>query len=150
MIIKSYARAEEAISVVRSGDRIFIHGGAATPVALVKALQARYMELFNVELVSITNMGDINFHQPKFHGHFFFNSLFVSANTREVANSCDGDYVPVFLSQIPQLFRQNILPIDVALIQVSPPDQHGFCSLGTSVDVAKAAIETASIIIAQV
>ena len=138
------------MQLVKSGDRVFIHGSAATPVYLVKALQERYSELKEVELVSITNIGDIDFDNPLYRKSFFFNSLFVSANTRAVANSSDGDYVPIFLSQIPQLFRRNILPIDVAIIQVSPPDQHGFCSLGTSVDIARAAVDTAKKIIAQV
>lgn len=145
-----FVTASEAVGLVASGNRVFIHGGAATPVCLVKALQERYSELDEVELVSITNMGDIDFDKPEFSGHFFFNSLFVSANTRDIVNSHDGDYVPVFLSQIPQLFRENILPIDVALVQVSPPDSHGYCSLGTSVDVARAAADTAKTVIAQV
>ena len=145
-----YNSPEAAMKAVKSGDRVFIHGSAATPVCLVKALQQRHSELREVELVSITNLGDINFNDPAFRESFFFNSLFVSANTRAVANSGYGDYVPVFLSQIPQLFRKNILPIDVALIQVSPPDAHGYCSLGTSVDIALAAVETAKFIIAQV
>ena len=145
-----YISAEEAVKIVKSGDRIFIHGSAATPVHLVKTLQNRHDEIENIELVSITNLGDINFDKPEYRKSFFFNSLFVSANTRSIVNSDDGDYVPVFLSQIPQLFRKNILPIDVALIQVSPPDAHGYCSLGTSVDIAKAAVETARVIIAQV
>ena len=145
-----YRSVDEAIELVKSGDRVFIHGSAATPVCLVEALQRRYEELHDVELVSITNLGNIDFDKPAYRKSFFFNSLFVSANTRSVVNSNYGDYVPVFLSQIPQLFRQNILPIDVALIQVSPPDIHGYCSLGTSVDIAKAAVETAKIVIAQV
>jgi len=145
-----YSSAIEAVKIVKSGDRVFIHGSAATPVHLVKALQNRHDEIENIELVSITNLGDINFDRPEYRKSFFFNSLFVSANTRSIVNSDDGDYVPVFLSQIPQLFRKNILPIDVALIQVSPPDAHGYCSLGTSVDIAKAAVETARVIIAQV
>ena len=145
-----YSSSEAAMKAVKSGDRVFIHGSAATPVCLVKALQQRHSELREVELVSITNLGDINFNDPAFRESFFFNSLFVSANTRAVANSSYGDYVPVFLSQIPQLFRKNILPIDVALIQVSPPDSHGYCSLGTSVDIALAAVEMAKFIIAQV
>ncbi len=145
-----YMTAEQAVQLVKSGDRVFIHGSAATPVYLVKALQERYGELKEVELVSITNIGDIDFDNPLYRKSFFFNSLFVSANTRAVANSSDGDYVPIFLSQIPQLFRRNILPIDVAIVQVSPPDQHGFCSLGTSVDIARAAVDTAKKIIAQV
>ena len=145
-----YISAIEAVKIVKSGNRVFIHGSAATPVHLIKALQNRHDEIENIELVSITNLGDINFDKPEYRKSFFFNSLFVSANTRSVVNSDDGDYVPVFLSQIPQLFRKNILPIDVALIQVSPPDAHGYCSLGTSVDIAKAAVETARVIIAQV
>ncbi len=145
-----YSSAKDAVKIVKSGNRVFIHGGAATPAHLIKALQNRHDEIEDIELVSITNLGDINFDKPEYGKSFFFNSLFVSANTRSVANSNDGDYVPVFLSQIPQLFRKSILPIDVALIQVSPPDAHDYCSLGTSVDVAKAAVETAKTIIAQV
>lgn len=147
---KEFINESQAVEFIKSGNRVFIHGSAATPVCLVKAMQHRYRELENVELVSITNMGDLDFSRPEFSGSFFFNSLFVSANTRDVVNSNDGDYVPVFLSQIPQLFKKNILPIDVALVQVSPPDKHGYCSLGTSVDIAKAAVDTAKVIIAQV
>lgn len=138
----------EAVKQIKSGDRVFIHGSAATPVTLVQAMLDRYEELSDVELVGITNMGDIEFHKPEYSGRFFTNSLFVSNNTRKVVNTNDGDYVPIFLSQIPQLFRKDILPLDVALLQVSPPDMHGFCSLGTSVDVAKVAAETAKVIIA--
>ncbi|MES2265144.1 MAG: acetyl-CoA hydrolase/transferase C-terminal domain-containing protein [Bacteroidota bacterium] len=145
-----YISAAEALKIVKPGNRVFIHGSAATPVALVEALQERHNELNNVELVSITTLGDVNFDKPEHRKSFFFNSLFVSAATRKVVNSEDGDYVPIFLSQIPQLFRKNILPIDVALIQVSPPDSHGYCSLGTSVDIARAAVDTAKHVIAQV
>jgi acyl-CoA hydrolase len=100
--------------------RVFVHGSAATPVHLIQAMQDRHAELENVELVSITTLGDVDFDNPRHEKSFFVNSLFVSANTRSAANSDHGDYVPVFLSQIPQLFRTNILPIDVALIHVSP------------------------------
>lgn len=145
-----YISANEAVRVIVSGNRVFIHGSAATPVCLVKALQERYPELKGVELVSITTMGNVNFDHPEHRKSFFFNSLFVSAATRSVVNSTDGDYVPIFLSEIPQLFRKHILPIDVAIIQVSPPDDHGFCSLGTSVDVARSAVDVAKHVIAQV
>jgi len=145
-----YISAEQAVQVIKTGDRVFIQGSAATPVHLVLALQQRHKELNNVELVSITNMGHIDFDKPEYRKSFFFNSLFVSANTRAIANSSDGDYVPIFLSEIPLLFRRNILPINVALIHVSPPDLHGYCSLGTSVDVARAAVDTAKLVIAQV
>ena len=150
MSIPIYISADEAMLHVKSGNRVFIHGGAATPVPLVEALQLRHHALQNIELVSITTLGEVNFDNPTHQQSFFFNSLFVSNTTRNVVNSEHGDYVPIFLSQIPQLFRKNILPIDVALIQVSPPDLHGFCSLGTSVDIARAVVDTAKYIIAQV
>ena len=150
MIKEQYISAEQATQAIKTGDRVFIQGSAATPVHMVVALQQRHKELNNVELVSITNMGHIDFDRPEYRKSFFFNSLFVSANTRAVANSSDGDYVPIFLSEIPLLFRRNILPINVALIHVSPPDLHGYCSLGTSVDVARAAVDTAKLVIAQV
>ncbi|MEJ5995063.1 acetyl-CoA hydrolase/transferase C-terminal domain-containing protein [Pedobacter sp. Du54] len=150
MFTPKYISAEEAMLHVKSGNRVFIHGGAATPVPLVEALQMRHHTLTDIELVSITTLGDVNFDNPAQQQSFFFNSLFVSNTTRNVVNSENGDYVPIFLSQIPQLFRKNILPIDVALIQVSPPDLHGFCSLGTSVDIARAVVDTAKFIIAQV
>lgn len=146
----NYIPAEEALKIVKPGDRVYIHGGAATPVWLVEALQNRHHELYDVELVSITTLGKVNFDRPEHRKSFFVNSLFVSKATRSVANSDDGDYVPIFLSQIPLLFRREILPLDVALIQVSPPDAHGFCSLGTSVDIARAAVDTAKYVIAQV
>jgi acyl-CoA hydrolase len=146
----TYVAEDQALQAVKSGDRVFIHGGAATPTCLVTALQKRYRQLKNVELVSITTLGAVDFNKPEFKDSFFLNSLFVSAATRNMANSENGDYVPIFLSQIPQLFRRNILPIDVALIQVSPPDLHGYCSLGTSVDIARSAVEMAKHVIAQV
>nr|WP_237612929.1 acetyl-CoA hydrolase/transferase C-terminal domain-containing protein [Pedobacter glucosidilyticus] len=146
----NYISAAEAVKAIKSGDRVFLHGSAATPVHIIKALQHRYEELKNVELVSITTLGDVNFNDEKYRESFFFNSLFVSANSRSVANSQFGDYVPVFLSEIPILFNENYLPIDVAIIHVSVPDKHGYCSLGTSVDIARAAIENAKYVIAQV
>jgi len=142
--------AEEAVKIIQSGNRVFVHGSAATPMHILEAMQNRYAELNNVELVSITTFGNIHFNDPKYGNSFFINSLFVSENTRAVVNSDHGDYVPIFLSQIPQLFIRNILPLDVAIVQVSPPDSHGYCSLGTSVDIARAAVDTAKYIIAQV
>lgn len=146
----AYVSAEEAVKHVVSGNRVFLHGSAATPEHLIKALQQRYRELKDVELVSITTLGDLDFANPEYRKSFYFNSLFVSANAREIVNSEYGDYVPIFLSEIPLLFKKNTLPIDVALIQVSSPDKHGYCSLGTSVDIALAALENAGHVIAQV
>ncbi|MBO9633331.1 MAG: acetyl-CoA hydrolase/transferase family protein [Chitinophagaceae bacterium] len=145
-----YRTAAEAVQVIRSGQRVFVHGSAAIPLHLVRAMLKRYAELEDVELVSITTLGDLDLMREEYRDSFFVNSLFVSANMREVVNEGRGDYVPVFLGQIPQLFKKDILPIDVALIQVSPPDKHGFCTLGTSVDIARAAVDTAKYIIAQV
>ena len=145
-----YVTAEEAVRVVKSGDRVYIHGSAATPVYLLEVLQQRYRELREVELVSITTLGNVNFDLPEYRKSFYVNSLFVSAATRDVANSSGGDYVPIFLSQIPQLFKTENWPINVAIIQVSPPDKHGYCTLGTSVDIARAAVDVAHYIIAQV
>lgn len=146
----SYTTAAEAVKCVQSGNRVFIHGSAATPVHLLRALQNRHADLRDVELVSITTLGDVDFDNPLYRKSFFVNSLFVSAANRAVVNSDDGDYVPIFLSQIPQLFRTGILPPDVAIVSVSPPDAHGYCSLGTSVDIARAAVDVAKYVIAQV
>ena len=145
-----FKTAEEAVQVVKSGNRVFLQGSAATPVLLIEALQQRHEELRDVELVSITTMGELDFNNPTYRNSFYFNSLFVSANTRDVVNSERGEYVPIFLSQIPQLFTKNILPLDVAFIQVSSPDKHGYCSLGVSVDIARAAVDTARHIVALV
>ncbi len=150
MVPYTFIPADEALQIVKPGNRVFLHGSAATPVHLMQALLNRHEELEKVEIISITTLGDLQLDKPEYNKSFYFKSLFVSANTRSVVNSDHGDYVPVFLSQIPQLFRKNIMPIDVALIQVSPPDQHGFCSLGTSVDIARAAVEQARYVIAQV
>ncbi len=145
-----YVSAEEAVSVIKSNDRVFIHGSAATPVFLTNKLLDRYTELRQVELVSISTLGDIDFGNVKYKDSFYINSLFVSTNTRAAVNSIQGEYLPVFLSEIPRLFRENYLPLDAAIIHVSPPDAHGFCSLGTSVDIARAAVEVSKTIIAQV
>jgi acyl-CoA hydrolase len=144
-----FVSAEEAVKHVSSGNRVFIHGSAATPKVLLKALVDRKKELKNVELVSVSTVGfDLN--DESFEGHFFINSLFVSESVRKAVNSSRGDYIPVFLSEIPGLFHKNILPLDIAMLHVSVPDKHGYVSLGTSVDVARAAAQTAKIIIAQI
>jgi acyl-CoA hydrolase len=145
-----YISAEEALQAVKPGQRVFVHGGAATPHFLLKKLAERASELWNVEIVSISLQGDPVIADKKYKDSFRINSLFVSQNIREAVNEGRGDYVPIFLSEIPILFRRGILPIDVAIVQVSPPDKHGFCSLGTSVDIAGSAIKTAKHVIAQV
>ncbi len=146
----AYQSAEEAVKLVKSGNRVFIHGSAATPVNLVNTLLKRAGEIHDVELVAISTFGEIEWDNPAVHKSFYLNSLFVSANVRKWVNSQYGDYVPIFLSEIPRLFEDRILPLDVAIVQVSPPDQHGYCTLGTSVDAALSAVRTAPVIIAQV
>src|SRR5579859_4880336 len=142
--------AEQAVAHVRSGDRVFVHGAAATPRALLDALVARAHELTDVEVVHMHADGPAPHVAPQMAGHFRPRALVIGANTREAVNTGRADFVPVFLSDIPHLFTSGLLPIDVALVQVSPPDNHGFCSLGTSVDCAKAAVESARMVIAQV
>lgn len=145
-----YTSAEAAIGLVKSGDRVFIHGSAATPLYLLNALLDRAGEIKGVELVSISMLGHLDWSRPGVTDSFFLNSLFVSANVRDWVNSPYGDYVPVFLSEIPSLFKDGVLPLDVAIVQVSAPDKHGYCTLGTSVDATWTAVRTAKKVIAQV
>jgi acyl-CoA hydrolase len=145
-----YKNPEEAISVIQSGNRVYVHGSAQTPTCLLKELARQSARLKDVEVVSISVYGDFQVDKPVYAGHFHINSLFVSAAIRNAVNEGRADYVPVFLSEIPALFKQNILPLDVALVQVSPPDSHGYCSLGVSVDIARSAVNTAKHVIAQV
>lgn len=146
----NFVSASDAVSKIKNGNRVFIQGSAATPLHLVKSLMQQAGVLKNIELVSITTLGKNLFDVPDFGKTFFLNSLFVSENVRAIVNSDPGEYVPVFLSEIHLLFERNILPLDVALIHVSPPDVHGYCSLGTSVDITRSAVKNAKWIIAQV
>ena len=148
--MQSFRTAAEAVALVKSGDRVFVHGSAATPTRLLAALLARAGEVSGVELVAISTLGEIDWKHADVVKSFFLRSLFVSANVREWVDGPDADYVPVFLSEIPGLFRHERLPLDVALLQVSPPDAHGYCSLGTSIDAAHAAAESAKTVIVQV
>ena len=142
---------DEAISNVKSGDRIFVQGAAMTPNTLVNTLcENRYKELENVEIISIHTDGEVKFAIAPYNQAFKINSCFVGSNVRKAVNTNQGDYIPIFLSEIGLLFRRAILPLDVAIVQVSPPDRHGFCSLGVSVDVTLAAVQTAKKVIAQV
>lgn len=150
MIEIHYQKADDAVKLVKNGNRVFIHGSAATPRMLLNKLLGRANELKNVELTCISTYGNINWNHPDVLNSFYLNSLFVSASVREWANSSYGNYVPVLLSEIPGLFRQGILPLDVAIVHVSPPDQHGYCTLGTSVDAALSAVRSSPVVIAQV
>ncbi|AKA35436.1 acetyl-CoA hydrolase/transferase family protein [Flagellimonas lutaonensis] len=142
--------AEETVQVVKSGDRVFIQGAAMTPNELVNALCERHKEVENVEIISIHTEGDAPYTQQPYCNSFRLNSCFVGGNVRKSVNSLKADYIPIFLSEIPRLFKSEYLPLDVAIVQVSPPDKHGYCSLGVSVDVALPAVRTAKKIIAQI
>jgi acyl-CoA hydrolase len=145
-----YKTAEEAIKVIESGNRVFLHGSAQTPIYMLQELARQKDRLKDVELVFITVMGDIVVDKPEYEGHFRINCMFVSESVRQAVNEGRGDFMPIFLSDIPDLFKSNILPIDVAIVQVSPPDAHGYCSLGVSVDIARSAVDKATHVIAQV
>lgn len=139
----------EAVASIASGQQIFVHGGAATPTVLLDALVARASELRDVGVIHIHTEGPAPHLAREVAASFRHRALFIGANSREAVNDGRADYVPVFLSDIPELFATRNLPLDVALINVSPPDAHGYCSLGTSVDAALAATTAASTVIAQ-
>ena len=139
----------EAVAGVRSGDQIFVHGGAATPSVLLAALTARAAELRDVGITHLHIEGPAPHLAAEMAGSFRHRALFIGANAREAVNSGRADYVPIFLSDIPHLLTSGAFPLDVALINVSPPDAHGYCSLGTSVDAALSAVHSATTVVAQ-
>jgi acyl-CoA hydrolase len=141
---------EEAVSVVRSGDRVFISGNAATPLLLTNALAKRKEELFDVEVNHVLLLGDDPLAKPGMERHFRHNSLFVGPADREAIADGRSAYVPIHLSEIPALFSKGTIPLDVAFIHVSPPDEHGFMSYGVECAASKAAAESAKIVVAQV
>ena len=142
--------ADEAVTLIRSHTRVFVHGGAATPSVLLEALVRRADELEQVETVHLHLEGDAPHVRPEFAKSFRANAFFCGANLRQAVAEGRADYMPVFLSEIPLLFRNGVLPLDAALLHVSLPDEHGYVSLGTSVDTALAAAESAKTVIAQV
>jgi acyl-CoA hydrolase len=146
----NYVEASDALSIIESGQRVFIHGGVCTPTFLINELAKESDRLNNVEIVSITVKGDVEVAKPQYQDSFHINSLFVSTPVRQAVAEGRADFIPVFLSDIPDLFRRRILDIDVAIVQVSPPDVHGYCSLGLSIDIARSAVDNAKKIIALV
>jgi acyl-CoA hydrolase len=141
---------EVAVQAIRSGDRIYVHSVAAAPQRLIRAMTARAPELRDVEITHLHTEGEAPYAEPGCEKSFHTNALFVGPNMREAVARGQADYVPVFLSEVPNLFRSGAMPLDVALVQVSPPDRHGFCSLGVSVDASRAAVHAARTVIAQV
>lgn len=145
-----YTTAEEAVKLINSGDRVFVHSVAAAPQPLINAMTDRAPELENIEVIHLHTEGDAPYVKPELSDTFRTNALFVGANVRKAVNEGSADYLPIFLSEVPGLFRKNILPVDMALVQVSPPDKHGYCSLGVSVDASRAALQSAKKAIALV
>jgi 4-hydroxybutyrate CoA-transferase len=146
-----FVSVAEAVSSIQSGQRLYLHGGAATPTRLVDALVARAPELEDVEIVHLHTEAPAPYAAPGMERSFRHNALFIGPNVRKAVDEGRADYTPVFLSEIPRLFRpEGVLPLDAVLLQVSPPDRNGMCSLGVSVDVAYAAVRHATTVIAQV
>lgn len=144
------ATASEAAARIKPGQRVFVSTGCAQPASLLNALVERSATLVDTEIVHLLTQGDAPYADRRLTRHFRVNSFFISQNVRDVIQDGLGDYTPIFLSDIPRLFTSGQLPLDVALIQVTPPDERGMCSLGISVDIVKSAMENASLVIAEV
>jgi acyl-CoA hydrolase len=141
--------ADEAVSVIQSGQQIFMHGAAATPSVLLDALVRRAPELQDVKIVHMHAEGPHPHLDPGMEGHFLHRSLFIGPNARKAINEGRAEFIPVFLSDIPRLIDSGLLPLDAVFANMTPPDEHGFCSLGTSVDTMLTAIRNARVVIAQ-
>ena len=142
--------ANDAVRCVESGMRVYIHPGCAEPEVLVEALMERAPYVRDVEIVHLMTMGSAPYVAPEMEGHFRHNAMFIGGNVRKAVNEGRADYTPVFLSEIEALFQTGAMPIDVALIHVSPPDAHGYCSLGVGVDTTMTAVKCAKHVVAQV
>ncbi|HEU0025811.1 MAG TPA: acetyl-CoA hydrolase/transferase C-terminal domain-containing protein [Ktedonobacterales bacterium] len=146
-----WCELDEAVAGVQSGQRVFVQGAAATPTALIEALVARGEELRDVEIIHLHTHGPTPYTDPRWAGRFSLRALFVGENTREAVNAGRASYTPVFLSDVPAMLAPGgPLAVDVAVIQVTPPDAHGYCSLGPSVDVTRAAVQHARQVVALV
>ena len=150
LAMNKYVSAQEAVKIVKSGDRVYLQAGAAAPSILANALTERASELRNVEICHLHTEGEAAYANPDLRESFHVNSFFLGANVRHTLAAGNGSYTPVFLSELPYLFRRKVVPLDVVFIHVSPPDIHGYCSLGVSVEATLAAIESAKKVIAQV
>jgi acyl-CoA hydrolase len=140
----------DALEEIRSGQRVWIHAGCATPCTLVNELQKRAPHLYDVELMHMLTLGEAWYTRPEFEGHFRANALFIGANVRGAVVEGRADYTPIFLSEIEGLFLSGECPVDVVLCQVSPPDDHGYMSLGVSIDCTLTAARNARVVVAEV
>lgn len=142
--------ASEAVKIIKSSDNVFIHSAAAAPKCLIEAMTERHSELRDVSIYQIHTEGPAPYANEEYNESFKVKTFFVGSNMRNNIQNGNGSYIPIFLSEAPALFRKGIIPIDVALITVSPPDQHGYCSLGSSIDISLAATQSAKTVIAQI
>lgn len=143
-------KLEDALNLIKTGDHIFVGSACGEPQHLVRGLVEKGSHLSDNEILHVHTLGVAPYAQPIYSGRFRLNAFFVGTNTRQAVSEGRADYTPTFLSDLPRLIRTDAVPIDVALIQATPPDEHGFCSLGVSVDVTKPAAEKARLVIAQV
>jgi acyl-CoA hydrolase len=146
---RAFVSPEEAVVCVGGGARVLVGSGAAVPVGLLQALCDRARSLRDVEVCQLLTLGAAPYLEPSLEGHVRHNAFFIGANARAAVQQGRADFTPVFLSEIPALLR-DLLPVDVALVQVSPPDRHGYCSLGVSVDIVRAAVDSARVVVAEV
>ena len=142
--------ADEAVRIIKSGQRIFLTGNCSVPQTILAALVRYAPSLVNVEICHALTVGPADYVSPELNNHLRVNTMFISKNVRQAIHEGRADFTPVLLSEFPLLFSKNLLPVDVALIHVSPPDEHGFCSLGIEVGLTKSPAESAEIIIAEV
>jgi acetyl-CoA hydrolase len=147
---KKLTTADEAVKQIKSGDNIVVQPGCAVPLELVRAMVKRKNEIENVTLYHILIVGELPYVEPGMENHFRHKAFFIGANTRKAVHEGRAEFIPIFLSELPLLFKRNIIPVNVALLNLSPPDEHGFCSYGVDVGTIKTAAERAKIIIAQV
>jgi 4-hydroxybutyrate CoA-transferase len=147
---KKLRTADEALSCVQSGMRVYIQPGCAEPETLVEALMRRGPFVQDVEIVHMMTMGAAPYVAPEMAGHFRHNAMFIGGNVREAINDGRADYTPIYLSEIEGLFESGAMPIDVALLELSPPDSHGFCSFGVGVDTSLTAAKSARYVVAQI
>jgi acetyl-CoA hydrolase len=145
-----FVSAAEAVQVIQSGDRVYIHPGCAVPEVLVDAMVARADELWDVNVCHLLGVGDAAYVRPEMQGHFRHNAFFIGKNVRQAVWEGRADFTPIFLSEIPTVLATRQLPIDVALVQLSVPDEHGYCSFGVGVECTKTAAEVAKVVVAQV
>ncbi len=142
--------ADEAVKAIKSGDRVFLTGNCSVPKALLAALVRRAPDLKDVEICQALTVAGTDYVAPELEGHLRVNTLFISANVRGAVNEGRADFTPVLLSEFPLMFKNGILPLDVALVHVSPPDAHGYCTFGVESGLTKSAAESSRLIIAQV